>query len=1252
MKWYHNYPALLSAAITAFFILILDFLMDLWVSDPRRFWQLHLVLIIFTLAILYFTINRHFQARKLAEHEGLTNRRQLANILNTAADAILAVDQNLNILVFNRSAEQLFGYSASKILQQPLNTLWPDRLKHEYLDYFAGFANSQLEIPPENRRELIARRSNGTEFPAEVSVSTLLNQGPVTVTIVLRNITIRKQAEEALRWVQEDLEQKIQERTDKLARANSALETEISERKRVEQEREQLLKLVDQERRRAEAAAIEAQRRARELDAVFSAMNDGVIVYDAHGIALQANPAAMVVAGFNLVGGSHQDIRKKLLLRHPDGQPVVPANLPSARAFGGNPVPGERFILSDSNGQDLIVLISASPLAENGGDVTGAVVVVHDITQHEHLQADLHQALTETQKQQVEISGLLSSARVVLEHQNFDTAAAIIFATCKDLIDARGGYIALLADDQTELQIIFEHAPDHCEFDTFNNLPFIKELTQQAYLAGQPVFHNFLDKSRLGGQLPAGSQPQNILLTPLIVKGIAVGVLALVNKSKDFSDADSHMVTAFGELIAISLLNTRTMRSLENSEARFRSVVQAASEAIIVIDSDGNINLWNQAATEIFGYSATEVSGQNIALLMPESLTHFHISAMNMAKTAQKPNLAKSTVELTGKRKNNQEFPLQLSISSWNIEDEVYFTGIIQDITARKQAAFARENARLELEKRVQERTQQLANINKDLLAEIRERERVELRLRIRTTALEAAANGVIITDANGIVRWANPAITTMTGYGVDEVIGQDMRVLKSNHHTPEFYRQLWQTILAGHVWSGELVNRRKDGSFYTEGQTITPVLDKDNHITHFIAIKQDITERVQAYQLLEQRVQERTHELSTLLEISGSLALTRELEPRLQLVLNSLKAIVDYNCAAVYLLKENSLEVLANRSEFQSVDDEQLLLSLQQAPVLQQIIHTQQAAIIVDSPTESVVSQIFTPQAQARLFPMWQQVRSWLGVPLLVKDRVIGILEVRHSQPDYYTNQQIKLTQAFASQVAVTIENHRLNEQAQELAAMEERQRLSRDLHDAVSQTLFSASLAADVLPVLWKSSPQQGEQCLVELQNLTKGALAEMRTLLLELRPTALTDSRLDELLQQLVTAIKSRTRIPIQSEISALPDLPPDVQVALYRIAQEALNNTVKHAQAKNVLVTLSYAPLISAGANGNGHNNKQTGQVELSVRDDGLGFNLADIPGGHLGLGIMRERAQSIGAALNVTSHRGAGTEITIVWPQTD
>jgi PAS domain S-box-containing protein len=131
-------------------------------------------------------------------------------------------------------------------------------------------------------------------------------------------------------------------------------------------------------------------------------------------------------------------------------------------------------------------------------------------------------------------------------------------------------------------------------------------------------------------------------------------------------------------------------------------------------------------------------------------------------------------------------------------------------------------------------------------VTDITERKQAEQNLRLQSAALESAANTIVITDHNGSIIWANPAFTRTTGYTIEEVIGKNPRVLKSGKHSGEFYREMWETILAGKVWHGEITNRRKDGGEYLEEMSITPVRNERGEITHFAAIKQEITERKQ----------------------------------------------------------------------------------------------------------------------------------------------------------------------------------------------------------------------------------------------------------------------------------------------------------------------------------------------------------------------------------------------------------------------
>jgi len=304
---------------------------------------------------------------------------------------------------------------------------------------------------------------------------------------------------------------------------------------------------------------------------------------------------------------------------------------------------------------------------------------------------------------------------------------------------------------------------------------------------------------------------------------------------------------------------------------------------------------------------------------------------------------------------------------------------------------------------------------------------------------------------------------------------------------------------------------------------------------------------------------------------------------------------------------------------------------------------------ILADVQGEPALQEAFRQATGASFEDMRTAVRAWMTVPVTIKQQVYGMLYMYHSQPGLYAEEQARLALPFGNQAAVAIENARIFEQAAELAALEERQHLARELHDAVTQTLFSASLAAEVLPRLWERDREAGLRCLSEVHQLTRGALAEMRTLLLELRPAALVETELRALLSQLAEAATTRARIPVTVQAAPHCSLPPEVQVALYRIAQEALNNMIKHAEAKHVEVGLQCPPPSPSGE-GQAH----WDVVEVSVTDDGRGFDPDHLPGGSkgLGLGIMRERAEAVGAEFEIRSQAGQGTRITVRWPTQD
>jgi len=261
------------------------------------------------------------------------------------------------------------------------------------------------------------------------------------------------------------------------------------------------------------------------------------------------------------------------------------------------------------------------------------------------------------------------------------------------------------------------------------------------------------------------------------------------------------------------------------------------------------------------------------------------------------------------------------------------------------------------------------------------------------------------------------------------------------------------------------------------------------------------------------------------------------------------------------------------------------------------------------------------------------RSLKALFLLPIATAKDIFGYMVLINRTHNDFGETDIAALQAFAYQLTTAINNAQLFVQAQELAALKERQQFARDLHDAVSQTLFTASLMTESLPKLWRQRSNEIPELLIDINRLIRGAQAEMRTLLLELRPANLETTPLKRLLEQLIDALRGRKHTDIVLMFEGEPVLPQPVHMVVYRIAQEALNNITKHAHADKAWVMVR----------------GDKGFLELLIQDNGAGFALDEAKTG-LGLQMMRERAHEIDALLNVDSRIGEGTRVRLQWPK--
>jgi two-component system nitrate/nitrite sensor histidine kinase NarX len=496
----------------------------------------------------------------------------------------------------------------------------------------------------------------------------------------------------------------------------------------------------------------------------------------------------------------------------------------------------------------------------------------------------------------------------------------------------------------------------------------------------------------------------------------------------------------------------------------------------------------------------------------------------------------------------------------------------------------------------------------------------------------EAASDGLIVYDLEmDLVVEANPAACEMHGYARQEFIGLNPAVfmLPESHI---LFKEHVRTVEPGRVFEALVIHTHKDGSpFHVEVRR--SAINYRGRLC-LLSVMRDVSQRIQTEKNLSKQVEARMREQATLLAISHTLASTLELQPGL--ILDQLREIIEYDHAGLFSFEDQNLTTLSMRGTLQLEESTAISIHLNTPEILVTLFNKHRPIRIADIWSNDLQAEFLRSLLNDGASVLLDGMQSWMWVPLAVKSRIIGGVGVAHEKRNFFTPHHADLALSVANQAAITMINSELYGHAQELAVLEERQRLARNLHDAVNQSLFSAGLIAEVLPRLWDQDQTQARQSLEDLRRLTRGAMAEMRALLAELRPSTLTDAELGDLLRLLGNAFTGRTNIPANLTIVGQGVLPARVQVATYRICQEALNNIAKHAKASLVEIDLKH----------------KDASIELRIRDDGRGFDPEQpAASGHYGLSMMHERAEAVGLLLSIKSQPGHGTELTLRWAET-
>ena len=389
---------------------------------------------------------------------------------------------------------------------------------------------------------------------------------------------------------------------------------------------------------------------------------------------------------------------------------------------------------------------------------------------------------------------------------------------------------------------------------------------------------------------------------------------------------------------------------------------------------------------------------------------------------------------------------------------------------------------------------------------------------------------------------------------------------------------------------------------------------------------EEQLRERNAQLEQQSKQLERRVREVTALNRSTSLITSTLEADKVMDLILEQLAEVIGYDSATIMWMVEGVLRIIACRG----FRDPSTVLGSRFDPrenvLTARLISEAQPIVLQDVLEEPT---FYTDPGDC--------TRAWIGVPLIVRDNCIGALTLDKCEREYYDAEDGHTVMAFANQAAIALENARLYDRSRDLAVLEERNRLARELHDSISQMLFSMVLNAEAAAAMFEVNPASAQVQIARLQETSHAALKDMRTLIFELRPANLEEEGLVPVLRKHIALVKERYGLDVQFYAEGQQRWPFRMEKALYRITQEALTNIIKHADATHAMVNLSAAE----------------GSVRLTVDDNGRGLTPAragEAAHSTLGLTSMRERAEQLGGTFAIGPRPdSAGTRVSVTLP---
>ncbi|HET9496396.1 MAG TPA: GAF domain-containing protein [Chloroflexia bacterium] len=688
---------------------------------------------------------------------------------------------------------------------------------------------------------------------------------------------------------------------------------------------------------------------------------------------------------------------------------------------------------------------------------------------------------------------------------------------------------------------------------------------------------------------------------------------------------------------------------LRQIEEQYYGVFQATTDGLVINDLEGHVVEVNPEFCAMHGYTREEMIAMDpTGFVHPDSHEQLRQFFETVARGEQ------FYCEAMDVRKDGTPFHVEVYGTSFMYKGEPHILGVVRDITER---AHAREL----LEQRVEERTRELATLLdvSSNMASMLELEPLlnEILDQLKLVAdYTNAAISIIEGDELRYLQFRGPA------YGASAL---DEPAIQVEPDEP-----VWRSLLRGEpVLIADIRGDTQEAAAWRKGagdespaglehvrswlgvpltlkQQVIGMLSLSHdqpdyytprHVKLATAVANQAAVAIENARLYEE-AQETNRRTATLATVASRVALGGSLQSTLDDLCRSVVEATGAVAAAVAVIKEDTgLQHMTGTCNLPEGYPEALNAVLDEGTLMlaQPAFEGRRAALI-----RGMRDKVLSAPDYARLHEFMRMV-EWdtiLAVPMIYRGQSMGVLLGYYLPERKLSAGELGLCMAIADQAAVAVENARLVKQAQGKAALEERQRLARELHDSVTQELFSISLTARSIQMLLERSGNLTDSVrdkMLDLRNLTQGALAEMRALIFELRPGALEEEGLLQAIRKHAAAVQGREmmQIDVVTGEGGIPRLKPAAEEALYRVVQEALHNVVKHARASSVTVSLAV----------------EDGGLVVRVTDDGLGFDPGAVPVGHMGLDTMRQRVAALSGDYNVDSAPGRGTTVQVRVP---